>query len=84
MVRDAPDQSFDQAISVLDSAGTTAYAALGVHCRDTSEEIKKAYRRISRELHPDTNPDPEAQERLKLMSRILYYLITENAMMNIV
>ena len=41
------------------------YATLGV-ARDASpDEIKRAYRRLARELHPDINPDPETQERFK-------------------
>jgi molecular chaperone DnaJ len=42
------------------------YEVLGVG-RDADEtQIKKAFRRLARELHPDANPDdPEAEERFK-------------------
>jgi DnaJ domain len=41
------------------------YAELGVRRDANADEIKMAYRRLARELHPDVNPDPVAQERFK-------------------
>src|SRR6266705_1310410 len=47
------------------SVATDYYAVLGVRKDANAEEIKKAYRRLARELHPDVNPDPVTQERFK-------------------
>src|SRR5206468_7526578 len=41
------------------------YGILGIRRDASSDEIKKAYRRLARELHPDVNPDPQTQERFK-------------------
>jgi molecular chaperone DnaJ len=41
------------------------YGTLGVRREADADEIKKAYRRLARELHPDVNPDPQTQERFK-------------------
>jgi molecular chaperone DnaJ len=41
------------------------YAILDVSHTATPADIKKAYRRLARELHPDVNPSAEAAERFK-------------------
>lgn len=45
------------------------YELLGVARDADADAIKKAYRRLARQLHPDVNPDPETQERFKEVSR---------------
>lgn len=46
------------------------YKTLGVARNATREEIKRAYRRLAREHHPDANrDDPSAEERFKEVTR---------------
>lgn len=41
------------------------YEVLGVDRSATDEQLKKAFRRKARELHPDVNPSPNADEEFK-------------------
>lgn len=39
------------------------YEILGLKKNATEEEIKEAYRKLAKEYHPDTNPDPDAHQK---------------------
>jgi molecular chaperone DnaJ len=45
------------------------YDLLGVARDADADTVKKAYRKLARQYHPDVNPDPVAQERFKEVTR---------------
>jgi molecular chaperone DnaJ len=49
--------------------GDDYYALLEVGPDASADDIKRAYRRLARQLHPDTNPDPTAANQFKAVAR---------------
>src|SRR3954462_5320814 len=55
---------------------TDYYGVLGLPHGASDSDIKRAYRRMARDLHPDVNPDPEAKERFQEVNRA-YQALTD-------
>ena len=51
------------------------HQVLGVSKGASKEEIKKAYRKLALQYHPDRNKSPEAEERFKEISEA-YAILT--------
>ena len=50
------------------AGATDYYEVLGVDRDADADEIKRAYRKLAREFHPDINSDPGAEARFKEIS----------------
>ncbi|RIJ77210.1 molecular chaperone DnaJ [Nakamurella silvestris] len=59
------------------------YGTLGVRKDASAEDIKRAYRKLARELHPDVNPDPAAQARFKEVTSV-YEVLSDPAKRQVV
>lgn len=51
------------------------YSLLGLSSSATVNEIKKAYRSKAKELHPDKNPSPNAEEQFIELNEAYEYLV---------
>ena len=54
------------------------YEVLGVEKNATKEEIKSAFRKKARVLHPDVNKAPDAEEKFKELGKAYETLIDDN------
>jgi molecular chaperone DnaJ len=58
------------------------YEVLGVARNATQAEIKKAFRKLAREYHPDVNPDSEAEQKFKEINEAYEVLSSERKRAN--
>ncbi|KAF8782719.1 DnaJ subfamily B member 9 like protein [Argiope bruennichi] len=54
------------------------YEILGVDKKASNKEIKKAFRKLAMEYHPDKNKDPDAEEKFRKIAEAYEVLSDEN------
>jgi DnaJ-class molecular chaperone len=54
-----------------------AYLVLGIKPGASKKEIKRAYRKMAKRLHPDVNQSREAEEKFKKIHRAYEFLISD-------
>ena len=59
------------------------YGTLGVAQDASTDDIKRAYRKLARQYHPDVNPDPSAHEKFKEIS-VAYEVLSDDQKRQIV
>lgn len=54
------------------------YKILGLPSDPTLDQIKKAYRKLARQFHPDINPAPDAKDHFILITEAYDFLISNH------
>jgi hypothetical protein len=57
---------------------TDYYEILGIPSDSSTDEIKKAYRKMARVYHPDINPAPDAKDHFILITEAYEFLIANH------
>lgn len=59
------------------------YKILGLPPDSSVDEIKKAYRKLARQYHPDINPSPEAKDHFILITEAYDFLMANRDKINV-
>ena len=59
------------------------YEILGVNANATLLQIKKAYRKKAKEMHPDTNTDADANSKFQVLNEAYHTLLRRKEKLNI-
>ncbi|PAA46050.1 hypothetical protein BOX15_Mlig009820g1 [Macrostomum lignano] len=59
------------------TSGDSLYQILGLEKGASPEQVKKAYRKLALQYHPDKNPDPSAADKIKELNRANHVLSDE-------
>lgn len=57
------------ALVLVDASSQDPYSLLGVSRSSSSAEIKRAYKKLAMQWHPDKNESPDASERFMQISQ---------------
>jgi hypothetical protein len=57
---------------------TDYYKILGIPLNSSTDEIKRAYRKMARMYHPDINPAPDAKDHFILITEAYEFLIANH------